>query len=128
MRGNACAWHLFCQPPWFIPKDFGGVRVDHELVRSRWKLSTVHDGRLSAVRGSRARSGVKIEDCEEHEKEHEKEHEEEQEEEWWSTRYVRRSTRNMRRSVRSVRSMRRMRRSVRSMRRSVRSMRRSVRR
>src|SRR5882724_306124 len=87
-------------------KTLGGMRVDHELVRSRWQLSTVHDGRLSAVRGSRARSGVKIEDDEEHEEQHE----EEQKEEWWSTRNVRRSTRGMRRSVsRSVRSVRSMR-------------------
>ena len=40
-------------------KSLGGVRVDHELVRSGWQLSTVHDGRLSAVQGSRARSGVR---------------------------------------------------------------------
>jgi len=53
---------FFCQPHRFIPKDFGGHEVDHELVRSRWQLSTVHDGRLSAVRGSRVRSSVKIED------------------------------------------------------------------
>src|SRR5882724_9402180 len=76
-------------------KTLGGMRVDRELVRSRWQLSTVHDGRLSAVRGSRVRSGVKIEDHEEHE--------EEQEEEQWSTRNVRRSTRNMRSVRRSVR-------------------------
>src|SRR5882724_4904635 len=63
-------------------KALGGMRVDHELVRSRWQLSTVHDGRLSAVWGSRARSGVKIEDREEHE------------EEQWSTRNVRRSMRS----------------------------------
>src|SRR5882724_4819418 len=75
-------------------KTLGGVRVDHELVRSGWQLSTVHDGRLSAVQGSRARSGVKIEDCEEHEEEHEGEHEEE----WWSTRNVRRSARNVSRT------------------------------
>src|SRR5882724_2472717 len=96
-------------------KALGGMRVDHELVRSRWQLSTVHDGRLSAVWGSRARSGVKIEDHEEHEEEHE----EEQKEEWWSIRNLRRSTRGMRKSVRS---MRRSVMSVRSMSRSVRSM------
>src|SRR5882724_468977 len=76
-------------------KTLGGMRVDCELVRSRWQLSTVHDGRLSVVWGSRARSGVKIEDHEEHEEEHE--------EEQWSTRNVRRSTRNMRSVRRSVR-------------------------
>src|SRR5882724_7392811 len=54
-------------------KTLEGMMVDHELVRSRWQLSTVHDGRLSAVRGSRARSGVKIEDHEEHEEEKEEE-------------------------------------------------------
>ena len=50
-------------------KTLGGMKVDHELVRSGWQLSTVHDGRLSAVQGSRARSGVKIEEHEEHEEE-----------------------------------------------------------
>jgi len=33
-------------------KTLGGMRVDCELVRSRWQLSTVHDGRLSAVEGA----------------------------------------------------------------------------
>src|SRR5882724_10888211 len=80
-------------------KTLGGVRVDRELVRSRWQLSTVHDGRLSAVRGSRARSSVKVEDHGEPEEENEEEHEEEQ----WSTRNMRRSTRNVRRSARNVR-------------------------
>ena len=31
-------------------KTLGGMRVDSELVRSGWQLSTVHDGRLSAAR------------------------------------------------------------------------------
>src|SRR5882724_13218795 len=57
-------------------KTLWGMRVDRELVRSRWQLSTVYDGSLSAVRGSRARSSVKIQDCEEHEEEQEEEHEE----------------------------------------------------
>ena len=69
--------------------------MDCELVRSRWQLSTVHDGRLSAVQGSRERSGVKIEYC--------KECEEECEAERWSTRNVRWSTRNVRWSARNVR-------------------------
>jgi len=33
-------------------KTLGGMRVDHELVRSGWQLSTVHHGRLSAVQGA----------------------------------------------------------------------------
>src|SRR5882724_11997357 len=72
------------------------------IVRSRWQLSTVYDGRLLAVSGSRARSGVKIE---------------EHEEEWWSTWNVRRSARNVRRSARNVR------RSARNVRRSARNVR-----
>ena len=72
-------------------KTLGGVNMDCELVRSGWQLPTVHDGRLSAVQGSRERSGVKAEDCEECEEEHEAEHEEEQ----GSTRNVRRSARNV---------------------------------
>ena len=80
-------------------KTLGGVRVDCELVRSAWQLSTVHDGRLSAVQGSRARSSVKIEDCEEHEEESV----EESEEERWSARNMRRSARNVRRSTRKMR-------------------------
>ena len=31
-------------------KTLGGMRVDHELVRSRWQLATVHDGRLTTAR------------------------------------------------------------------------------
>src|SRR5882724_11875215 len=62
-------------------KTLGGMRVDRELVRSRWQLSTVHDGRLSAVQGSRARSDVKIEDREEHEEEQEEECEKREEHE-----------------------------------------------
>src|SRR5882724_1650547 len=75
------------------------MRVDHELVRSGWQLSTVHDGRLSAVQGSRVRSSVKIG----HHEDHEVECEEECEEEQWSARNMRRSARNMRRRTRNVR-------------------------
>ena len=86
-------------------KTLGGMRVDSELVRSGWQLSTVHDGRLSAARNMEgwrgrgaegcqhsqayntwevmwSRSGVKIVECEKGEEEHEEHKEECKEHEW----------------------------------------------
>jgi len=64
MRGNACTWHLFCQPPRFIPKDCGGMRVDHELV-SRREAMHVHGTSSVSHPGSflKTLGGVRV-DCE----------------------------------------------------------------
>jgi len=64
MRGNACTWHLFYQPPRFIPKDCGGMRVDHELV-SRREAMHVHGTSSVSHPGSflKTLGGVRL-DCE----------------------------------------------------------------